>query len=127
MLADVSLIYLIAFFVHLITRRCFCGTPDYIFCPLDYTQMYENYNLLHYSRMRTTCLLTVSPSMHCAGGCLFPGGSAPRGVSAPGVSAPGGLLRGCLLWGVCSRGCLVPGGVVSQHALRQTPSCVQNS
>ena len=45
------------------------------------------------------------------------GVSAPRGVSAlgrgvsalgRGVSAPGG----CLLWG---------GGVVSQHALRQTP------
>ena len=48
MLADVSLIYLITFFVHLITRRCFCGTPDYIFCPLDYMQMYKNYNLLHY-------------------------------------------------------------------------------
>ena len=51
MLADVSLIYLITFFVHLITRRCFCGTPDYSFNTLDYTQMYENYNLLHYNIM----------------------------------------------------------------------------
>ena len=30
---------------------------------------------LHSSRMHTTRLLTVSPSMHCAGGgCLLPGG-----------------------------------------------------
>ena len=54
MLADVSLIYLITFFVHLITCRCFCGTPDYIFCPLDYTQMYENYNLLHYIKLHSS-------------------------------------------------------------------------
>ena len=39
------------------------------------------------------------------GGCLLPGGvSAPRGVSAP---------KG----GVCSQ----VGGVVPEHALRQTP------
>ena len=29
--------------------RCFFDIPDYIFCPLDYMQMYENYNLLHYT------------------------------------------------------------------------------
>ena len=45
--------------------------------------------------MHTALLLTVCPSMHCAGGCLPPGG----------VPAPGG--------GVCSRGW----GVVSQHIL----------
>ena len=36
--------------------------------------------------MHTARLLTVSPSMHCARG------------------------GGCLLWGVCSWGCLLPGG-----------------
>ena len=63
--------------------------------------------------MHTARSLTISPSMHCAGGYLVreawswggawsggvvpdPGGSGPRGV-------PG------------------PGGVGSQHALRQTP------
>ena len=56
--------------------------------------------------MYTAHLLTVSPSMHCSGGCAWSGGlSAPGGVCAPGVPAPGCLLR----------------GVVSQHALRQTP------
>ena len=40
-------------------------------------------------------------------------------VSAMGVSAPGGAWS---LRGVCSGG-----GVVSQHALRQTPPCEQNS
>ena len=54
------------------------------------------------SRMCTACLLPVSPSMHCSG------------------------------VGVCSRGCLVLGGLlqggISQHALRQTPCehCEQN-
>ena len=45
---------------------------------------------------------------------VAPGGCLLWGVSALGVSAPG----------VCSRGEAVPalgGGVVSQHALRQTP------
>ena len=58
----------------------------------------------------TAHLLPVSPSMHCAGGCLLPGGvcswvcvSAPLG----GGCLPEGLLlevsapRGCLLLGVC--------------------------
>ena len=53
------------------------------------------------------------------GVCLLPGGLL-RGVSASGgwgCLLPGGcpLQRGPLLGGVCSR------GVVSQHALRQTP------
>ena len=69
------------------------------------------------------------------GGVLSPGGVSGPGVGmyAPRVSA----LGGCLLWGVSApggvsalggcllRGGLVPegvwGGVVSQHALRQTP------
>ena len=41
------------------------------------------------------------PGGSTSGGCLLWGVSAPRGMSAPG--------------GVCS------GGVVSQHALKQTP------
>ena len=55
-----------------------------------------------------TRLLTVSPSMHCTGGCLLQGGAWSQGVCLVlrgGVPAPGGE-------GVCS------GGVVSQHALR---------
>ena len=48
---------------------------------------------MHSSRMRTTRLLPVSPSMHCAGGVCFPGG----GVYFPeGVSASGGVC----FWGV---------------------------
>ena len=45
---------------------------------------------LHSSRMRTARLLPVSPSMHCGGG-----------------SAPGWV---CLLWGVCSWGCVPASG-----------------
>ena len=56
-------------------------------------------------------------------------GSGPGGVSAPeGMSAMGGVCyrgvwsRGVSALGVvCSGGCLLPGGVVSQHALRQNP------
>ena len=59
---------------------------------------------LHSSRMYTARLLTVSPGMHCAG----EGVPAPRGgVPAPGV---GGAPWS---WG--------EGGMVSTHALRQTP------
>ena len=58
---------------------------------------------LHSSMMRTARLLPVSPSMHYSGG----------GVCSLGVSGPGGV------WS--QGGCLVQGGVVSQHALRQTP------
>ena len=55
---------------------------------------------MHSSMMRTARLLPVSPSMHCARGCLVPGGA----------SSQGGLLKGgYLLWGV------------SQHAMGQTP------
>ena len=47
---------------------------------------------MHSSRMHTTRLLPISPSMHCS-----------WGVSAMGVSASGG--------GVCSVGVYFPGGV----------------
>ena len=66
---------------------------------------------LHSSRMHTARLLTVSPSMHCAWGVPALRGACSRG----GVSAPGG-------------GGLLPGRVVSQHALKQTlPPSEQNS
>ena len=56
---------------------------------------------LHSSGMRTTRLLTVSPSMHCTGGCL------PReGVSVRG-SAQGGLPRAVCPGGVSASD---PGG-----------------
>ena len=71
------------------------------------------------------------PSMHW-GGVSAPGGLCSRGVVLQG---------GCLLWmgvcsqgwgvsalggvsaprGICSRGVSAPRGVISQHALRQTP------
>ena len=53
---------------------------------------------MHYSRIHTARSLTVSPSMHCAGGVW-----SQRGVPGPGRGVPG------------------PGQVVSRHALRQTP------
>ena len=63
--------------------------------------------------------------------CLSTGGVPGLG----GVPGPGGVCsRGVCSWGAWSRGvpgpggsaltgggCLVPGGLVSQHALRQTP------
>ena len=69
------------------------------------------------------------------GGCLVPGVPGPRGVPGPGgVPDPGWVPGpgGCLVWGGLLPGrCLVLGGawsrgfcsrgVVSQHALRQTP------
>ena len=57
-----------------------------------------------------------APREVCSGGCLLQGGcvSAPGGCLLSGESAPGG----CLLWGVCV---CSGGGVVSHHALRQTP------
>ena len=56
---------------------------------------------LHSNRMRTACLLPLSPSMHCTGGCLP---LVRGGVSASG---PGG---GCLLRGVAASGpgCVYP-------------------
>ena len=73
---------------------------------------------MHSSRMRTGRSLTVCWRL-LPGGVSAPGGSAPwGGVWSGGVCSWGGLVRG-----VCSGegGCLLHGGVVSQHALRQTP------
>ena len=88
---------------------------------------------MHSSRMRTGRSLTVCWSLLRGRGGSAPGGVSARGVSASGgVSAPRGclLLGGCLLsgerclllGGVCSWGGCGWVGVVSQHALRQTPS-----
>ena len=71
---------------------------------------------MHSSTMCTDLSLTVcwrllpgGPGGSRPGGVWFHGGVWSQGGSGPGgVSAPGG----CLLWGA----------VVSQHALRQTPS-----
>ena len=99
--------------------------------------------------MRTGRSLTVCWSLLHGGGCLLQGVSALGGclllgeVLLWGVLAPGGCLLpgGCPLLGVstpegggvCSGGCLLRGGacsqggvLVSQHALRQTPSHEQN-
>ena len=56
-------------------------------------------------------------------GCLLWGGVCSQGVCLLwGVSAPGGVSA---LGGICSWGGLLRGeGVVSQHALRQTPPTV---
>ena len=54
-------------------------------------EKYSDNTRLHSSRMRTTRLLPVSPSMHCAGR-----------VCSWGCLLPGGVLSG----GVCSRGCI---------------------
>ena len=54
---------------------------------------------MHSSRMHTACALTISPSMLFAWGCMVLGG----------CMVPGGLVIGG------------EAGVVSQHALRQTP------
>ena len=101
---------------------------------------------MHSSRMRTVrnssrlpapggCLLQTggvpgpgrvsAPGGVCSGGCLLPGGvpsPGGRGLSAAGRCL---LWGGCLVRGVCCRGCLLL-GVVSQHALRQTSPCEQN-
>ena len=73
---------------------------------------------MHSTRMRTTGLFPVSPSMHCSwGGVCSQGVSAlGRGVCSWVVSAPGGV----------SAPVFAAGGLVSQHALRQTPPCEQN-
>ena len=79
---------------------------------------------MHPSRMRT-----VRSSGRISGGvCSRVGCLHPVGVSVPGGSASGGCCWGCLLRGcvsalgcVCSPGGSAPRGVVSQHALRQTP------
>ena len=68
---------------------------------------------LHSSRMCTKRLLTVSPSMYCAGGV-----SAPRGAWSWGCLFLGGDVSGP--GSVCSWGVSALRGV-SQHTLRQKP------
>ena len=73
---------------------------------------------MHSSRMRTTRLFPVSPSMHCSWGV-----SAPRGCLLwGGVFAPGW----CLLpgGGVCS--CVCSGGVGIPACTEADPPCEQN-
>ena len=66
---------------------------------------------MHSSRMRTSCLLPVSPSMHCS-----KGGSAsgPWRVPSSGLEEGGSASGwgGACLWS--------PGGGASQHTLGQT-------
>ena len=84
---------------------------------------------MHSSRIHTTHLLTVSTSMHCAGGCLvwgsLSGGAWSGGVCSGGIPGPRGalsgggawsgwiLLWGCLIQGVCSGGVPGPRGALS--------------
>ena len=74
---------------------------------------------MHSSRMRTTRLFPVSPSMHCSWG----------GVCSQGVSALG---RGVCFWvvsaprggGVCS--CVCSGGIGIPACTEADPPCEQN-
>ena len=103
--------------------------------PLDFptlstrSQQLDNLKLyvtsMHSSRMRTACLLLVSPSMHCSQGvyllgwCTCPGGvpaqgGVPGGFTCQGVYLVwGGVPAG---WSTCPggcvpvRGCTCPGG-----------------
>ena len=68
--------------------------------------------------MRTTCALTVSPSVLYGGGVSALGGVCSGGVSALGVSAPGGVYS----WGVC----LLPGGVCLMMTLLNLNSRFRN-
>ena len=61
---------------------------------------------LHSSRMHTTRLLPISPSMHCSRGVPGSGGCLLWGCLLQG---------GCLVWGVCSQG-------ISQHTMGRPPS-----
>ena len=72
---------------------------------------------MHSSRMRT-----IRSSDRISGGCLLPGGvSAPWGclcLLLRGCLLLGACSRGCLLWGVSALGgCLLPGDVCSQGCL----------
>ena len=73
---------------------------------------------MHSSRMRTVRSSgRLSRGCVCSRGVCFGGVSVPGGVSSQGRVCSGG----CLLRGVSAPdGCLLR-GVVSQHALRQTP------
>ena len=70
---------------------------------------------MHSSRMCTTCLLPISPSMHCS-----QGGACPRGCTFPGgVPAQGGVPA----WGgYLPRGMYLPGVYLPRYS-----PCEQNS
>ena len=103
------------------TKYCSkCIIHDQSPFPFQMQTTFTKKTRMHSSRMRTvrsSDRISGGGVCVCSRGCLLPGGSALWGVSAPrggvcsgglsalGVSAHGGLLR----------------GVVSQHALRQTP------
>ena len=75
---------------------------------------------MHSSRMRTGRSLTACRGGAEGGGCAR--GEVPEGVCQRGGGfARGGCAGGCPRGGVCARGGSGPMGVVSQHALRQTP------
>ena len=57
------------------------------------------------------------PGGVCSEGCLLCGGVCSGGCLLWGVCLGGGLVPGCGAWS----GYLVLGGLVSHHALRQTP------
>ena len=78
---------------------------------------------MHSSRMRTACLLPVSPSMHCSQGgylprgCTCPGGCTCRGCTCPGGVPAQGVypLGGCTCpGGYLPGGCTCPGGAPVQ-------------
>ena len=88
---------------------------------------------LHSSTMHTTCLLTVSPSMLCAGEVSLPGGLLAGGSALPGgvCLARGGLPCqgvGLLARGVClARGVFLAGGwYPSMHWGRIPPSWTES-
>ena len=71
---------------------------------------------MHSSRMRTTCLLPISPSMHCSRRVYLLGGYLPGiipahgGVPAQGVYLPWGIpALGCTCQGVPALGCTCSG------------------
>ena len=112
------------------SKRDVVAQPNQTFCHDSWTLRKTR---MHSSRMRTVC-----SSDHISGVCSWGGVCSQRGLLW-GVSAHGGCL---LPRGVYSGGCLLPGvsalwgstpggsapggvsalgGVVSHHALRQTP------
>ena len=73
------------------------------------------------------CLLLVMGGVPGLGG-VYSGGVYSWGVSALGgeVSGLGGCTWSSGVVYLVLGGCLLPGGVASQHAVRQTPPCEQN-
>ena len=77
----------------------------------------KNYFLKPSAKSQINRLKKLSKQECIPVGCVPSAAVAVCSGGGEGVPAPGGGEGG-----VCSGGCLVPGrGVVSQHALRQTP------